>query len=109
MLPTRSKYTCATLRASTCGRDRLDDPVTAYSRNCYREVVSVQGGRLLDDVRRKMGTATFWAALRAYLSANRDGIAGTKTLLDALRGASSVDLLPLLRPRFPSLYPANPS
>ena len=93
-----------TLRASRCGRDTLDDAITAYSRSCYREVAFVQGGRLLDDVRKKMGAALFWATLRTYLEANRNGIAGTKALLEALREASPVDLLPLLRPRFPRLY-----
>jgi hypothetical protein len=93
-----------TLRASRCGRDTLDDAITAYSRGCYREVVFVQGGKLLDDLRRRMGTDRFWAALRTYLEANRNGIAGTKALLEALRDASPVDLLPLLRPRFPDLY-----
>jgi hypothetical protein len=93
-----------TLRASRCGRDTLDDAITAYSRSCYREVMFVQGGRLLDDVRRRMGTDRFWATLRTYIDANRNGIAGTRPLLQALRDASPVDLLPLLRPRFPSLY-----
>jgi hypothetical protein len=93
-----------TLRASNCGRDTLDDAVTAYSRGCYREVVAVQGGRLLDDVRRRMGTNRFWAAMRAYVEANHNGIAGTKALLDALQAGSPVDLLPLLRSRFPRLY-----
>jgi hypothetical protein len=93
-----------TLRASRCGRENLDGPITAYSRACYYEVVFVQGGALLDEVRRRMGTDRFWPALAGYVEANRLGIGGTKALLEALRAASSVDLLPLLAPRFPSLY-----
>lgn len=93
-----------TLRASRCGGENLDDPITGYSRACYYEVVFVQGGALLDDVRRQMGTARFWPALAGYVEAHRLGLGGTKALLEALRAASEVDLLPLLAPRFPSLY-----
>jgi hypothetical protein len=93
-----------TLRASRCGRENLDDPITGYSRACYYEVVFVQGGALLDEVRRRMGTKRFWPALAGYVDANRLGLGGTKALLEALRAASEVDLLPLLAPRFPSLY-----
>ena len=93
-----------TLRASRCGRENLDDPITGYSQACYYEVVFVQGGALLDDIRRRMGTARFWSALAAYVQANRLDFGGTLALLEALRDASSVDLRPLLAPRFPSLY-----
>lgn len=93
-----------TLRPSRCSRDRLDDSIASYSRNCYYEVISVQGGLLLDDLRRRMGTERFWTALGDYVEANRLRLGGTRQLLDALRAASPVDLLPVLRSRFPKLY-----
>jgi hypothetical protein len=93
-----------TLRASRCGQVALDRPITKYGSSCYYEQVFVQGGRVLDDLRRRMGSAAFWAALRAYVNAYRDDIGGTKQLLEALRAGTKVDLLPVLRSRFPSLY-----
>lgn len=92
------------LRATRCARAPLDRSIAAYSGACYYEVVLVQGGRLLDDVRRRMGSKAFWKALAGYLEANRYGLGGTRQLLDALQAGSSVNLRPLLRPRFPTLY-----
>jgi hypothetical protein len=51
-----------------------------------------------------MGTDAFWAAMRAYVTEYRGGIGGTKQLLEALRAGTDVNLLPVLRSRFPSLY-----
>lgn len=99
-----ARTTLGTLRATRCSRDALDQSIGAYSRSCYYEVVLVQGGLLLDDLRRRMGTKAFWAAMGAYVEANRYGLGGSRQLLDSLRAASGVDLLPLIRPRFPKLY-----
>lgn len=93
-----------TLRATRCGRAALDRSIAAYSDRCYYEVVLVQGGLLLDDLRSRMGTKAFWKAMGAYVEANRYGIGGTRQLLNALDAASRVDLMPLIRPRFPTLY-----
>jgi len=93
-----------TLRASRCGQAALDRQLGSYPRSCYYEVVFVQGGRVLDDLRRRMGTSAFWAAMRAYLTSYRDDIGGTKQLLETLRAGTTVDLLPVLRSRFPTLY-----
>jgi len=93
-----------TLRASRCGQVALDRSLAKYSGNCYYEQVLVQGGRVLDDLRRRMGSAAFWAALRAYLNEYRHDIGGTRQLLEALRAGTKVNLLPVLRSRFPSLY-----
>lgn len=98
------RTTLGTLRASRCSQGPLDQPVTAYSSGCYYEVVHVQGGRVLDELRRRMGSDAFWAALRAYLEAYRGEIGGTRQLLEALRAGTDVNLLPVLRSRFPSLY-----
>ncbi len=99
-----ARTTLGTLRATRCARAALDKSIGSYSRTCYYEVVLVQGGRLLDDLRRRMGSKAFWAAMRTYIEANRNGLGGTRQLLDALQAGSSVNLLPLIRPRFPSLY-----
>jgi hypothetical protein len=93
-----------TLRASRCGQAALDKALPKYPNSCYYEVVLVQGGRVLDDLRRRMGTDAFWAAMRAYVTEYRGGIGGTKQLLEALRAGTDVNLLPVLRSRFPSLY-----
>jgi len=93
-----------TLRASRCDTAPLDRSIVRYSRACYYEVVYVQGANVLNDLREAMGTDRFWAALGGYLEANRFGLSGTRQLLDAIRAASQVDLLPTLRARFPALY-----
>ncbi len=92
------------MRGSRCDRAPLDRGITRYSRACYYEVVYIQGGNVLDDVREAIGTEAFWAAMHDYLEANRYGLAGTRQLLETLRAASPVDLLPTLQARFPSLY-----
>ncbi len=92
------------IRASRCPTTRLDRPIGAYSAACYYETIQVQGGLVLDQIRGQMGANAFWAAVRAYLEEYRYGIGGTEELLDALREASDVDLRPILRARFPSLY-----
>ncbi len=91
-------------RASRCADAPLDRGITHYSASCYYEVVYIQGGNVLDQLRRRMGTATFWSAIGTYLTDHRFGLAGTRTLLDALVKASSADLGPILRARFPALY-----
>ena len=91
-------------RASRCNRAPLDGAITEYSSACYYEVVYIQGGIVLDDLRERVGTTRFWAAIRGYIEASRFGLGGTRQLLDAITAASAADLLPLLRARFPSLY-----
>ncbi len=93
-----------TFRGTSCPRQALDGPIGSYSRTCYYEVVFVQGGLVLDDLRKRIGTNRFWTAMRGYLEDNRHGIAGTRELLEALRAATEANLLPLLRSRFPDLY-----
>lgn len=93
-----------TLRGSRCGQAALDRPLSSYKSSCYFEIVFVQGGRVLDDLRARMGTKAFWAAMRAYLNANRNDIGGTHQLLETLRAGTQVDLMPVLRSRFPTLY-----
>ncbi|MEO8272493.1 MAG: hypothetical protein ABI620_00330 [Chloroflexota bacterium] len=99
-----ARTTLGTLRATRCARAALDKSIGSYSTTCYYEVVLVQGGRLLDDLRRRMGTKAFWRAMGGYVEANRNGLGGTRQLLDALRAGSPVNLLPLITPRFPTLY-----
>jgi hypothetical protein len=91
-------------RSSRCDEAPLDGSITGYSPGCYFEVVYIQGGNVLDDVRLAMGTDRFWTAIGGYLDKHRFGLGGTRQLLEALRAASPVDLLPELRARFPSLY-----
>lgn len=92
-------------RASRCATARLDRRIYDYSASCYYEDIYIQGGNLLDDARRRMGSSAFWAALRGYVAANRNRIVTTSTLLDALDAATPLDLGgTLFAPRFPRLY-----
>ena len=92
-------------RASRCPAAALDRAITRYSRLCYYEDIYIQGGLVLNQIRRTMGSDLFWATIRDYLEANRFGLAGTRQLLEALRAASPVSIRPILRARFPALYP----
>ncbi len=92
-------------RSSRCPTARLDLTVYDYPGLCYYETVYIQGGNLLDEARRRMGSTAFWAALRGYISANRGGIATTAMLLEALDDATPLDLgATLFRPWFPRIY-----
>jgi hypothetical protein len=92
-------------RASRCPTARLDLTVYDYPGRCYYETIYIQGGNLLDEARRRMGSTAFWAALRGYVSANRDRIATTATLFQALDDATPLDLgASLFAPRFPRIY-----
>ncbi len=91
-------------RASRCATSTLDRTIYQYTSACYYETVYIQGGNLLDDTRKRMGSAAFWTALRGFIAANRYGLAGTVTLLDALDAATPLDLRStMFRSRFPRL------
>ncbi len=98
-----ARYITGTGRASRCATATLDRSIYAYSARCYFEVVYVQGGRVLDGLRRKMGPSAFWAGIRDYLATNRFGLGGTKLLLETLDAHTPRDLVGPLRPRFPRI------
>jgi hypothetical protein len=92
-------------RGSHCPTARLDRSIYDYSAQCYYETVYIQGGNLLDDARRQMGSDVFWTALRGYVEANRHKLTSTATLLRTLDDATPVDLAGLLfAARFPRIY-----
>lgn len=92
-------------RGSRCSTGRLDLRIYQYSSSCYYERIYIQGGNLLDDARRLMGSTAFWAALRGYVAANRYRLVPTSTLLDALDAATPLDLgAAVFGPRFPRIY-----
>jgi hypothetical protein len=92
-------------RASRCATARLDRRIYDYSSSCYYETIYIQGGNLLDDARKKMGSAAFWTALRGYVTGHQGKIVTTGTLLYALDSATPIDLAgTLFAPRFPRLY-----
>ena len=92
-------------RASRCPAGRLDRSIYGYSARCYVETVYIQGGNLLDEARRRMGSTAFWGALRGYVAVHRGGITTTATLLQALDDATPLDLgATLFAPRFPRIY-----
>lgn len=91
-------------RPSNCATGRLDLSIYQYTAGCYFETIYVQGSAFLDSVRLRMGNAAYWRAMRDYVAAHRFGIGSTRALLDALMEHASVDLRPMLRARFPSLY-----
>ncbi len=93
-------------RPTRCTQTTLDQSIAHYQGSCYYEVVYVQGGRLLDDVRLRVGTNRFWKALAGFVEEHRFELVETRDLLDALEDAAptGVNLRPLFRARFPSLY-----
>jgi len=90
--------------ATRCPTARLDRSIYGYDSRCYFEIVYVQGSRLLDQIRARMGSHAYWAAIRRYISAHRHGFGGTKLLLASLDEATTLDLRPLYAPRFPKLF-----
>jgi hypothetical protein len=99
-----ARYITGMRRSSACSTARLDLTIYRYSKGCYYEDIYIQGGNLLDDARKAMGTTRFFAALRGYIDAHRFGIVRTRTLLDALDAATSLNMAARWAPRFPSLY-----
>lgn len=100
-----ARYVTGLRRSSRCATARLDLPIYRYTGACYYEAIYIQGGNLLDDARRAMGSKAFWAAIREYLAENRYGIASTQALLGTLDRHTSLDLARTrFARRFPSLY-----
>ncbi len=98
-----ARYATGTFRGSRCPAAPLDRTIYRYSRACYFEVIYVQGGRLLDDVRHRVGSAAFFGALRGYLGAHRFGLGSTRALIAALDAVDPRDLAAAWRSRFPQL------
>ncbi len=99
-----ARYVLASRRSSRCAQGRLDLTIYRYPSTCYYEVVYIQGGNLIDDLRRRLGSTLFWTTMREYVVAHRYGLVGNTTLLDALDAASPRDLSRVYRSRFPSAY-----
>ncbi len=99
-----ARYLTGTRRAPRCATGALDRTIYAYSASCYYERVYIQGGNLLDNARKKMGTSRFFATVRRYLADHRWQLVHTRTLLDALDAATPLDLASGWRSRFPTLY-----
>jgi hypothetical protein len=91
-------------RGSRCAKADLDRTIYRYSSSCYYEIVYIQGGNLLDNARKRMGSAAFWAALRGYVADHRWELVHTRALLDALDDATPLDLASWWDARFPRLY-----
>ena len=96
-----ARYLTGSFRASGCATAPLDRSIYGYSRACYFEVVYVQGGRLLDGERRRVGNARFFRALRGYVAAHRFGFGSTRGLIAALDGVDPRNLAAAWRSRFP--------
>ena len=99
-----ARYVLGQKRAASCSTARLDLSIYRYSSGCYYEIVYIQGGNFLDDVRKKMGNTAFWNGLRAYIEAHRFELAANKTLLDTLDNHTTLNLVPQFEARFPRLY-----
>ena len=93
-----------TRRASRCPTGRLDRSIYSYTAACYYEIVYIQGGNLLNQVRSRMGSTLFWSTLKQYVADRRYRISNTQTLLKTLDDATPADLSTLFRPRFPAFY-----
>jgi hypothetical protein len=103
-----TRYVLGMRRAPRCAAGRLDRTIYDYSAACYYERIYVAGGNLLDDLRRRMGTATFFGALRTYLQAHRFGIGGTAELVATLDAATPLDVRAFLGRLLPSLRATGP-
>jgi hypothetical protein len=99
-----ARYVLSQRRSSRCSTGRLDLSIYRYSTACYYEVVYIQGGNFIDELRRRMGSSAFWGGLRAYVAENRYGLTSTKRLLDTLDAHTTLNLVPRYEPRFPRLY-----
>ncbi len=99
-----ARYVTSLQRGSRCPVGRLDRSIYRYTARCYYEKVYIQGGNLLDDARRVMGSSAFWTALRGYIDDHRHGLSTNATLLRALDDGTPKDLDALLfGDRFPSV------
>jgi hypothetical protein len=99
-----ARYLTGTRRGSRCATGTLDRSIYAYSSACYYERIYIQGGNLLDNARKRMGTGAYFATLRRYLAGHRWELVHTRTLLDALDAATPLDLARGWDSRFPTLY-----
>ncbi|HSL34923.1 MAG TPA: hypothetical protein VK871_14820 [Candidatus Limnocylindrales bacterium] len=99
-----ARYVLGQRRASRCSTARLDLSIYRYSSACYYEIIYIQGGNFLDDIRKDMGTTAYWRAIRDYAAANRFKLAATKTLLETLDDHTTLNLAKRYGSRFPSLY-----
>ena len=99
-----TRHVLGTRRASRCATARLDLSIYRYSNACYYEVIYIQGGNFLNDLRVRMGPAAFWTGLRTWVREQRFAIAPTKSLLETLDEATPLNLVPRFEPRFPRLY-----
>ena len=100
-----ARYVLGLRRASRCAKATLDRTIYSYGATCYYEKIYIQGGNLIDDARKRMGSTRFWAALRGYVSANAGRISTTQRLLQALDDGTPLDLgATLFAPRFPTIY-----
>jgi hypothetical protein len=99
-----ARYILGLRRGSRCATARLDLTIYQYSSTCYYETIYIQGGNFLDDTRRRMGSAAFWAGIRDYLATYRFKVTTTKGLLDTLDRHTPLNLVPRYEPRFPGIY-----
>lgn len=99
-----ARYVTGTRRSSRCSTGLLDRTIYSYSSACYYEIVYIQGGNLINQVRLKMGSTLFWKTLRDYVAARRYQIVSTPTLLKTLDDATPIDLSTMFKPRFPRFY-----
>ena len=91
-------------RAPRCAENRLDLDITRYTGACYYEVVYIQGGNWLNDLRRAMGNDAFWGGLRDYLEERRFELGSIRELLDTLDAATPIDVRARAEPFFPGVY-----
>jgi hypothetical protein len=93
-------------RGSRCALSSLDMRLYDYSKDCYYEVIYIQGDVYLEGYRQRVGDPRFWDGMRRYYQDFKHKLGGTQRLLETLDAAAEGaggghDA------RFPSIYPGS--
>ena len=101
-----TRFALGTRRGSNCSTAGLDRTIYQYTSACYYEIVYIQGGNFLDDIRRRTDVADshFWDGLQAYYAAWKFKFGGTMKLLESIDAHTPANLVPSYEPRFPRYY-----
>lgn len=99
-----ARDTVGNRRSSRCATADLDRTIYEYSSSCYYEVIYIQGGNFINDLRIRMGNTAFWGAMRDYYARWSRRFGGIAQFLGVLDAHTPLDLVPSYHSRFPRYY-----